>query len=88
MLPISWRLSKRESKPVHLGGSGGDVPELGDILGTKENTRLVPQELRDGMGGLGTVRVIGLSATQENVRVNQNAHQRSRPSYIASRLMA
>jgi hypothetical protein len=33
-------------------------------------------------------RVIDLDALQQNIRVNQDTHQCSRPSYMASRLTA
>jgi hypothetical protein len=40
------------------------------------------------LGGLVAERMIRLGAAQQNIRVNEHAHQCSGPSYMASRLTA
>jgi hypothetical protein len=31
-----------QSEPIDLGGTGGDIPKFGDVLGAEENGILLP----------------------------------------------
>src|ERR1035437_1172018 len=87
---VKWAVGNlcASSEPIHLHRASSDIPELGDVLGTEEDGILLPQERRDGVGGLRAERVGWLGAAQQNTRIDKDAHHRSRPSYMTSRLTA
>src|ERR1039458_5049182 len=87
---VKWAVGNlcASSEPVHFRRAGSNVPEFGDVLGTEEDGIFLPQERRDGVGGSRAERVGWLGTAQQNVRIDKDAHQRSRPPYITSRLTA
>jgi len=78
----------RKSQPVYPDRPSSHIPELSDVLRAEEEGMLLAQQSRDGGRGLGGQWVGRLGAAQENIRVNEDTHQWSRPSYMASRLTA
>ena len=85
---LSQDFLMRQSEPVQLSGSCCDVLEFSDVLSTDENSLPIPHKLRDGVSGLRAMWIVRLGAAQQNIRVNEDTHQCSRPSYMDSRLTA
>jgi hypothetical protein len=62
---------RRQTEPSQIYWTRRHIPELGDVLGAEENGVLLPDQSRNCAGGLRAERVIRLSSTEQNIRVNQ-----------------
>ena len=78
----------RSPKTIEISGTRRHVPEFGDVLGTEKDRALLPDQLRNCVGCLSAKRVTRLSTAEQDICVNEDTHQWSRPSYMASRLTA
>src|ERR1700675_1353568 len=89
MLLTSWSTSSCENpKPLRPGGRGATFQNSAMFWEQNKDRVRLPDQLRNCVGCLSAKRVSRLSTAEQDICVNEDTHQWSRPSYMASRLTA
>src|ERR1700683_1071583 len=89
MLLTSWSASSCDNpRPLRSAGRVATFQNSAMFWEQKKTASLLPDQLRNCLGCLSAKRVSRLSTAEQDICVNEDTHQWSRPSYMASRLTA